>query len=431
MLQWRIWTEGNEIVIEAGQIGGKLVTHRRACEAKNVGRANETTPEIQAENEAVAEWKHKRDHKYVSGLENVGVVRKIEVMLAPNEKFIDTLKPKNSTNKYAVYPADVQPKLDGARCLAYWDGDRIVLMTRGGKEWQAPHIKAQLEKVMPRDAMFDGEMYYHHTPRQTIQKWLSNNYAESAKLELHIYDVPMCEGEEDRPWSQRRLDLERLVPGTPMKADPGTPHLVKCLTLEVQNEEEVLAFQEKCIEAKFEGCMVRNRKGLYQSGVRSKDLLKVKLFEDAEFKVIGFLQAEGGHAGCVIWLCSVKPDAPIIGRVSEKPKDNYDVQGCSERFFGGSHRFCLLMVIKHLGKMLTVKYQGFSLDGLPMIAKGIAFRLPEDMSAPKKKAKKVAEIEEGFYDWDELFVRHSKIPWACSSAAMLNAEKLSVHRWKH
>jgi len=82
-----------------------------------LGKANETTPEIQAENEAVAEWKHKLDHKYVDSLDKVGVVRKIEVMLAPNEKFIDTLKPKKSTNKYAQYPADVQPKLDG--CLAY------------------------------------------------------------------------------------------------------------------------------------------------------------------------------------------------------------------------------------------------------------------------------------------------------------------------
>jgi hypothetical protein len=111
----------------------------------------------------------------------------------------------------------------------------------------------------------------------------------------------------------------------------------------------------------------------------------VKLFEDAEFKVVGYLQAEGGHAGCVIWICSIKPDAPIIGRVEEKPKDNTifkvvpngTLKERQELFLEGD---------KHMGKMLTVKYQGFSNDGLPMIAKGIAFRLPEDMKA--KKAKK-------------------------------------------
>lgn len=373
MLQWRCWTEGNEIVIEAGQVGGKLITHRRACEAKNVGKANATTPETQAEAEALSEWKHKFDHKYVDSLDKVGVVKRIEVMLAPNDKFIDTANPKKSTNRYAVYPADVQPKLDGARCLAYWDGDRIVLMTRGGKEWEAPHIKEQLAKVMPRDAMFDGEMYYHGVKRQTIQKWLSNNYEESKKLELHIYDIPMCEGEEDRPWSQRRLDLERLVPGEPMKADPGTPHLVKVLTLEVQSEEQVLAFQEKCIEAKFEGCMVRNRKGKYEPGVRSKNLLKIKLFEDAEFPVVGYTQAEGGHAGCVIWICATKEGKEF------KVVPNGSLEERREWFRDAA---------SYIGKPLTVKYQGFSLDGKPQIAKGIAFRLPEDMSPAKPKSKK-------------------------------------------
>jgi ATP-dependent DNA ligase len=379
MLQWSCWTEGNEIVIEAGQVGGKLIQHRRACEAKNIGKANETTPEIQAENEAVAEWKHKVEHKYVVGQENVGVVRKIEVMLAPNEKFIDALNPKKSTRKYAVYPADIQPKLDGARCLAYWDGDgdRIVLMTRGGKEWQAPHIKEQLAKVMPRDAMFDGEMYYHGVNRQTIQKWLSNNYEESKKLEFHIYDIPMCDGEEDRTWEQRRLDLERLVPGTAMKADPNTPQLVKVLTLEVQSEEQVLALQEQFLDAGFEGSMVRNRKGRYQSGVRSKDLLKVKLFEDDEFKIVGYTQAEGGHAGCVIWICATKEGKEF------RVVPNGSLPDRQEWFRNGD---------SFIGQMLTVKYQGFSLDGLPQIAKGIAIRLPEDTSV----ARTASGEEEGF-----------------------------------
>ena len=164
---------------------------------------------------------------------------------------------------------------------------------------------------------------------------------------------------------------------------------MKVLTLEVQSEEQVLAFQEKCIESKFEGCMVRNRKGLYESGVRSKNLLKVKLFEDDEFKVVGYAQAEGGHAGCVIWICSTDKNAPIIGYSMEKPGPtmfrvvpNGSLPERMEYFKEGD---------KHMGKMLTVKFQGYSLDGLPQIAKGIAFRLPEDMSVAKSAGE-----EEGF-----------------------------------
>lgn len=363
-LSWRIWTEGSEYVIESGQIDGAKVISRRQCEAKNVGRSNGTTPERQAELEAMSEWQHKVDRKYVQRIEDVHK-RKIEVMLAPNDKFIDTLNPKKSTRKYAKYPADVQPKLDGARCLAYWDGDRIVLMTRGRKEWNLPHIKAQLEKCLPKEAFFDGELYYHGVKRQTIQKWITKHYPESKKIEFHVYDIPVDENGEEKLWEERRLDLDRLVPGQPMQADSNTPNIVKVLTLEVQSEEQVMAFEAACIEQQFEGVMVRNRKGVYEWGVRSKNLLKVKRFEDDEFKVVDFTEAEGGHKGCVIWICETKDGK----RFKVVPNGSLDERA---EWFRTADQY--------MGKLLTVKFQGYSNDGLPQIAKGIAFRLPEDMS---------------------------------------------------
>ena len=153
-----------------------------------------------------------------------------------------------------------------------------------------------------------------------------------------------------------------------MKADPGTPHIVKVLTLEVQSEEQVLALQEKFLEAGFEGSMVRNLKGKYQMGVRSKDLLKVKLFEDAEFEIVGFTQAEGGHSGCVKWICATKDGKQFTVVPNGSLADR-------RGWFRNGDQF--------IGKLLTVKFQGYSEDGLPQIAKGIpdvSFRLPEDMS---------------------------------------------------
>jgi hypothetical protein len=64
ILRWTIWTEGAEIVIEHGQLDGRMQISRRACTPKNVGKANETSAETQAEAEALAEWTHKVERKY-------------------------------------------------------------------------------------------------------------------------------------------------------------------------------------------------------------------------------------------------------------------------------------------------------------------------------------------------------------------------------
>lgn len=61
---WRVWTEGDTIVTEHGQVDGEKLTARKRATPKNVGRSNETTAEEQARLEAKSMWQKKRDHKY-------------------------------------------------------------------------------------------------------------------------------------------------------------------------------------------------------------------------------------------------------------------------------------------------------------------------------------------------------------------------------
>lgn len=375
---WRIWTEGADIVIEYGQIDGQKTIARRTAEAKNVGRTNETTPEQQATLEALSEHRHKLDRKYHDSLEGANT-RKIAVMLAPNDKWNDSLKPSKSTKKYASYPADVQPKLDGNRCLAYWDGDRIVMMSRGQKEWMnLGHIVEQLEKIMPKDAMFDGELYVHGVPLQTIGSWIKKNRPETKQIKFHVYDIPVCDGEE-KPWNERREDLIRLVPGKPFEGTPETPNVVLVPTVEVNSHEEVEACDATFREHGFEGSMVRLRSYMYEWGGRCRGLLKVKLFEDAEFKTVGWLEADGGHSGCVIWLCSTDPNQEIIGYVNEKPKNPPTLFKVVPNGTLEERKQWMQTAETFMGKLLTVKFMGYTIDGLPNIAKGVAFRLDEDL----------------------------------------------------
>ena len=53
---WSIYTEGAEVVVKHGKLGGKVQEKRYTAEAKNQGKANETTPEQQAILEAEAKY---------------------------------------------------------------------------------------------------------------------------------------------------------------------------------------------------------------------------------------------------------------------------------------------------------------------------------------------------------------------------------------
>jgi ATP-dependent DNA ligase len=377
--QWRIWTEGADIVVEYGQIDGEKVVARKKAETKNVGRSNETTPEQQAELEAKSMWQGKQDRKYRKSIEEAKQ-RRIGCMLAPSKNW-------NETKKYASYPGDVQPKLDGCRCLAYWEGDRIVLLSRGQKEWDLPHIVEELEKVLAQDAMWDGELYVHGVPFQTIQSWVTKKRPESKQIEYHVYDVPICDGEE-KIWDERRLDLERVVPGSPAKADPATPHIVMVPTLEVTSEDQVTAFERKCVELGYEGAMYRNRKGHYDmSGSKSNTyLLKVKTFDDAEFKCIGYTDGSGKNAHIVTWICSLDTDAAVIGyKPGYSPKEGDRTFNCDPLGSYDERAMWFQTADQFVGKVLTVKYFGLYESGTPRFPKGKAFRVEADL--PKKSKK--------------------------------------------
>lgn len=375
--QWRTWTEGAIKYQETGQVGGKLQIFSTVCEAKNVGRANATTPEEQAFIEAKADWQHKLDRKYCIKIEDVKN-RRIDAMLAKSFK---------DAKKNVRYPVHIEPKLDGSRCLAYWKNDRIVLQTRGQKEWDLPHIKKELEKILPKDAIFDGELYRHGFNRQTIQKWITKHYPDSIHVGYHVYDIPMANGEEylwhdpNGDGGSRYEQLQTLIPmetneNSELVPHCETPHIFRVETWQVENEHQVMMCQEKCIQAGYEGCMVRTWMGPYIHGKRSGDLLKCKTFQDEEFEVVAFTDGTGKNVGVVTWKCKI--NTPCTKKCDDYCKyctfDCVPIGTYAERmdWFQRGKEF--------VGKMLTVKFQGFSNDLIPQFPNGVAFRLPEDTS---------------------------------------------------
>ena len=359
--QWQVWNEGPDIVTEHGQHEGKLQIARKRATAKNVGKANATTPEIQARIEVEAMYTHKLTRKY-----SLSIVECEERLMLP------MLAHSFEKKKHKlVYPAFIQPKFDGVRCIARVigraDGHSIVqLLTRGGKQWDIPHIALELGQIMPEGMILDGEIYLHGKTFQEISKLVKKARPESKDLEYHIYDVPMYQSTDDEaddqhPFAKRLealLEVHKVIEAT------GLKHLVLCPTSSVMNEEDVYEIQSELLELGFEGAIVRSRAGLYRFGYRSPDLLKVKTFLDDEYKITGYHPGIGKFEKCVIWECVTK-DGLAFNCV---PKGTFPER--QELLESGD---------EYVGQLLKVKFFELTDDGIPRFPVGIGFRLPEDL----------------------------------------------------
>ena len=166
-----------------------------------------------------------------------------------------------------------------------------------------------------RNLIIDGKAVsrnFKQQPNVFIREWLSSNLSSGLDGELVLKgDKPFndiqskvmsFEGEPDfeywifdyvkdsvlKPYLARMEDLKAWYKAT----NAEVKNRVKLiLPVEVKNEEELLAFEAKCLAEGYEGVMLRKGDGIYKcnrSTEKEQILLKLKRFNDADCLVIGF-----------------------------------------------------------------------------------------------------------------------------------------------
>jgi len=324
---WTILTEGSDIVQKSGVVGtDNPVEHRKTAKAKNVGRANETTPEEQAISEMESKIKAKKRKGYFDTKKEAEITEVIEPMLA---------KSYGNHAKKVVWddekkPVYVQPKLDGMRCLAIIRKDKITLMSRGGKEITTlDHIKASLDPIKS-DMVLDGELYAHGKSFQENMK-LIKKYREGKTEEVtyHIYDTI-----SDADYSYRYGVIQRVG----KKLDSANIKIIKSRL--VTSEADLRNFHAEFLAEGYEGTMIRHNTSGYKIGGRSADLLKYKDFLDEAFEVIDVVPADARPEHGIV-VCSIEDlifRAPLKGSHDEreallKNKEDFIGQKAEIRFF--------------------------------------------------------------------------------------------------
>lgn len=344
--EWSVWTEGADIVTEYGQINGKLQQSRKKAVSKNVGRSNQTTPEQQASAEAESLWRFKVERKYSETPEAAQEELRLPMLAHKYEE-----KQKN-----VVFPAWIQPKLDGVRCLAEWDGDEIVFNSRSGLPWNSPLVKAQLESWLPKDMVLDGELYRHGMTCQQVTSFVKKWKPGSEKIIFNVYDVPVADGCETLASEERIARLFDVVESANIQRVPG---------YQVKSKDEVIARYGEFVEEGYEGAILRMALGKYSWGYRSSDLLKIKVFQDAEFIVIDAKEGRGKMEGGVRFVCQNDTNAETFTCTMKVTMDE------RRRFYAERK--------KYIGRKLTVRFFDRTDDDVPRFPVGIVFRAIEDI----------------------------------------------------
>lgn len=183
-----------------------------------------------------------------------------------------------------VFPVYASPKFDGFRCCAR-NGEGQLRSLEGIPnedlmEWFRTH--AHLMDGLDGE-LISGSPTAGNCLRRTNSA-VTSEHKELDDLRFFVFD----------DFSDPRLPFkERYEKYRSRVAKAALPGLVAITQTLVHNLEELLAYEAKCVAAKYEGTMLKDPEGIYKYGrstVRERGLTKMKRFEDEEILVTGYIE---------------------------------------------------------------------------------------------------------------------------------------------
>ena len=362
----QVWCDHDEAIltISHGKLGGKLTAKAESIASGKQGRSAFE----QAILEAKARIKKQEDKNYRENqldLSNLDIL----AMLAADYR---------KRGKSISFPCLGSDKYDGVRALAKKRNGIVTIESRTSQLYDIPHIHEALTIHMQDGDIWDGEIYLHGEVLQDITSAVGrtdtqakidaarnkhrrtpsdDNYAAIVeaeyiheirpKLEFHIFDV-----HSDKTFDERVKDLDTLT---------GIPIVSPCIQITqyvwVADEADMKVKHDDAVDRGYEGLMLRNFKGLYESGKRSTDLQKYKEFVDAEFEILDVIEAkDDGSCFVVRNNLNARTFTVTLGSMAQRAE-----------YLANKHLY--------IGKMLTVRYQSrFKKTKLPQFPTGVVIR---------------------------------------------------------
>ncbi|MBI1626205.1 DNA ligase [Comamonas suwonensis] len=234
----------------------------------------------------------------------------------------------------------VSEKLDGVR--GYWNGRQLI--SRGGQVITAPSWFTQGWPATPMDGeLWAGHGHFSHAQATTAQ--IQPSDTAWRRMQFMVFDLPAAPGSFDQRLPQLKQTVDKIK----------QPWVQIVAQQKLSSEAQLQALLNQVVKDGGEGLMLHKGSAPYRSG-RSDDLLKLKPFDDAEAKVIGYKPGRGQWLGMTGALIVQSPQglqfALGTGLSAEQRKNppplgswvTYRYQGLHEK--SGLPRFARFMRVR-------------------------------------------------------------------------------------
>jgi DNA ligase-1 len=250
-------------------------------------------------------------------------------------------------------------KIDGVRCSFYWKDGEVRTASRGGGDYDAstsfmrhnPKL-IQFFEEHP-DIVLDGELYKHGKSLQQISgaARLEKDTAGMDWLEYYIYDVM-----DSTKTFEERLDiLHDITDELNLGFNPEREWDDGELKFQIVPQETVVGWaniqklHDKYVGEGFEGIVIRDPSKVYNFGGRTNAMIKVKMYKDTEFEIVGY--SEGLRPEDMVFVCKTKEGKEFEAKPMGPRELKWEYLDRMDEI---------------IGKMATVKYFYLSDEGCPL-----------------------------------------------------------------
>ena len=322
----RMWscqrTGVDEICIEHGVLGGSIQTK---FELVNTNRSGRSIDE-QVLNRMDSRAREKRQQGY-----------KHSIDVAHNESgtnAINLARPMlaHTFDKYhRLEGSYVQYKYDGNRCMIHNDGQKLIAYTRNGKMIHTiDHILDGID--IPAGVTIDGELYHHDLTLQQIVSLIKRKQEGTKSLQYVVYDMI--------------APVNFIGRFNQLKQYNYSGSVVIAPTWGIEEQGSMKQSRQSAVDNGYEGLIVRLNNTGYEVGKRSKSLLKVKQWQDANFPIIDIKPSVDGWARLICTTGESQFTVSAPGTIEYKKQVLADKEN-------------------YIGKEVRVEYAYLTKDGVP------------------------------------------------------------------
>ena len=194
----------------------------------------------------------------------------------------------------------IQPKLDGIRCIATVNG---LYSRTNNLITSAPHIRLAC-KLSP-ETILDGELYIPGLDFEEQLEIINRKkpHKRCYEIKYNVFDT-VCEGS-----FQFRFNILQSL------YHNWDSRFIKLVSTTAIDKESIPIYHSNFIEQGYEGSIIRTLESPYQSGVRSKGLLKHKDEQDCLADIVDITKGIDGKEGdCALFVCRLESGQIITVR---------------------------------------------------------------------------------------------------------------------